>query len=158
MLIALAIIVGFLVLVLSADLFVKGAAGIAQNFGVSPILVGLTIVSVGTSSPEILVSISATITGAGELALGNAVGSNIANIGLVLGTTICFCSIKVTKVYLKLEIPILLVITALTTFLVIDAELSPVDSIVMITAPTEAECVNKGRPIKKTAHKGRPDN
>ncbi len=132
MLIGLAIIVGFIVLVFSSDLFVKGAAAIAQNFGVSPTLVGLTIVSIGTSSPEILVSFSAAITGAGELAIGNAVGSNIANIGLVLGATLCICSIKIARVYLVLEIPILLSITALATVLIIDLELSLIDSILML--------------------------
>ncbi len=132
MLIGLAIIVGFTVLVFSSDIFVKGAAAIAQNFGVSPTLVGLTIVSIGTSSPEILVSFSAAITGAGELAIGNAVGSNIANIGLVLGATLCICSIKIARVYLVLEIPILLSITALATVLIIDLELSLIDSILML--------------------------
>ena len=132
MLIGLAIIVGFIVLVFSSDIFVKGAAAIAQNFGVSPTLVGLTIVSIGTSSPEILVSFSAAITGAGELAIGNAVGSNIANIGLVLGATLCICSIKIARVYLVLEIPILLSITALATVLIIDLELSLIDSILML--------------------------
>ena len=134
MLIGLAIIVGFIVLVFSSDLFVKGAAAIAQNFGVSPILLGLTIVSIGTSSPEILVSFSAAITGAGELAIGNAVGSNIANIGLVLGATLCLCSIRVTRVYLQLEIPILLSITALAAVLIIDLELSSTDSVLMLAA------------------------
>ena len=88
MLIVLAIAIGFVLLVWSADIFVKGAAAIAQNLGVSPALVGLTIVSIGTSSPEILVSISAAFAGAGKLAIGNAIGSNIANIGLVLGKAI----------------------------------------------------------------------
>ena len=134
MLIGLAIIVGFIVLVFSSDIFVKGAAAIAQNFGVSPTLVGLTIVSIGTSSPEILVSFSAAITGAGALAIGNAVGSNIANIGLVLGVTLCLCSIKIARVYLRLEIPILLSITVLAAVLIIDLELSLTDSIIMLAA------------------------
>ncbi len=133
MLIGLAIVIGFLVLVFSSDLFVRGAAAIAQNFGVSPTLVGLTVVSVGTSSPEILVSLSAALTGAGELAIGNAIGSNIANIGLVLGATLCFCSIRVVRVYLRLEIPILLSITGLTTLLIMDSELSFTDSILMMS-------------------------
>ena len=134
MLIGLAIIVGFIVLVFSSDIFVKGAAAIAQNLGVSPTLVGLTIVSIGTSSPEILVSYSAAITGAGELAIGNAVGSNIANIGLVLGATLCLCSIKIERVYLRLEVPLLLSITALAAVLIIDLELSLTDSILLLAA------------------------
>ena len=89
MLIAAAtILVGFIVLIWSADLFVAGAASIAENLGMSPIIIGLTIVSLGTSAPEILVSLTAALSGAGELAIGNAIGSNIANIGLVLGVTV----------------------------------------------------------------------
>ena len=82
MLIALAaIIAGFLVLLWSADQFVAGAAAIARNLGLSPVIIGLTIVSIGTSAPEVLVSLAAALSGAGELAVGNAIGSNIANIG-----------------------------------------------------------------------------
>ena len=68
---AAAILVGFIVLIWSADLFVAGAASIAENLGMSPVIIGLTIVSMGTSAPEILVSITATIAGAGTLAIGN---------------------------------------------------------------------------------------
>ena len=132
MLIALAIVTGFVLLVWSADLFVKGAAAIAKNLGVSAGLVGRPIVSVGTSSPAILVSISAALAGAGQLAIGNAIGSNIANIALVLGVTVCFCSIKVEHTYLKLEIPILLSITTLVALLIVDRQLSTMDSGIMI--------------------------
>ena len=82
------VIIGFAILVWSADVFVAGAASIAENAGLSPVLIGLTIVSLGTSAPEILVSVTAALTGSGGLAIGNAVGSNIANIGLVLGITL----------------------------------------------------------------------
>jgi len=83
----IALLIGFIVLVWSADRFVIGAAGTAKNVGMSPMLIGLTVVSFGTSAPEILVSIMAATTDAGDLAVGNALGSNIANIGLVLGIT-----------------------------------------------------------------------
>jgi len=85
---AAAILVGFIVLIWSADLFVAGAASIAENLGMSPIIIGLTIVSLGTSAPEILVSLTAAMSDAGDLAIGNAIGSNIANMGLVLGITV----------------------------------------------------------------------
>ena len=83
----LLLIVGFIALVWSADRFLSGAAATATNLGVSKMLIGLTIVSVGTSAPEILVAIFAALDGNPLLAVGNAIGSNIANIGLVLGIT-----------------------------------------------------------------------
>ena len=83
----LAIIVGFVLLVWGADRFVVGASATARNLGVAPILIGLTIVAFATSAPEVLVSVVASMQGNAGLAVGNAVGSNIANVGLVLGTT-----------------------------------------------------------------------
>ena len=77
-----AIIIGFAGLIWSADRFVAGAAGIARNMGMAPIMIGLTIVAFGTSAPEIIVSINAALDKAGDLAIGNAIGSNLANIGL----------------------------------------------------------------------------
>jgi len=85
---AATILVGFIILIWSADLFVAGASSIAENMGMSPIVIGLTIVSLGTSAPEVLVSFTAALSDAGDLAIGNAIGSNIANIGLVLGITV----------------------------------------------------------------------
>ena len=84
---AAAIIAGFAIIIWSADLFIVGAA-VARNMGMSPVIIGMTIVSIGTSAPEILVSLTAAFAGSGELAVGNAIGSNIANIGLVLGITL----------------------------------------------------------------------
>ena len=81
------LIVGFIALVWSADKFLSGAASTASNLGVSKMLIGLTVVSLGTSAPEIVVAFLAAIEGNPLLAVGNAVGSNIANIGLVLGIT-----------------------------------------------------------------------
>jgi cation:H+ antiporter len=83
----ISLVIGLIVLVYSADKFIYGAAGSAKNFGMSPLLIGLTIVAFGTSAPEILVAIVATVDGSGTLAIGNALGSNIANIALVLGVT-----------------------------------------------------------------------
>ena len=104
MLIAAAtILVGFIILIWSADLFVAGAASIAENLGLSPIIIGLTIVSLGTSAPEILVSLTAALSGAGELAIGNAIGSNIANIGLVLGVTVLVAPLLVHPSCMRVE-------------------------------------------------------
>ena len=91
------ILIGFGALVWSADLFVDGAAAIARHLGMAPLLIGMTIVSVGTSAPEILVSLMSAISDAGALAIGNAFGSNIANIGLVLGVTLVIAPITVGK-------------------------------------------------------------
>ena len=79
------VIVGLLLLIGGADRFVHGAAATARNLGVPPLLIGLTIVALATSAPEILVSMVAALRGEPDLAIGNAIGSNIANIGLVLG-------------------------------------------------------------------------
>jgi len=83
-----ALVIGILGLVWGADKFVAGSASFARSIGISTLVVGLTVVSVGTSAPEIIVSINAALENSGELAIGNALGSNLANIGLVLGLTL----------------------------------------------------------------------
>lgn len=108
---AIAILFGFGGLVWSADRFVAGSAAIAKSFGVAPLVIGLTIVSFGTSAPEVMVSISASLKHAGELAIGNALGSNIANMGLVLGVTLLIASIPVQKHIFHHELPVLLFVT-----------------------------------------------
>jgi len=126
------VLIGFIVLIWSADLFVAGAASIAKNMGMSPIIIGLTIVSLGTSAPEILVAITASLSGAGELAIGNAIGSNIANIALVLGVTVIVAPLMVQERCMKSEFPILLLATAVVGLLIIDLELSPRDGWLML--------------------------
>ena len=128
-----AILVGFIILVWSADIFVAGAAAIARNMGMSPILIGLTIVSLGTSAPEVLVAISAAISGAGELAVGNAIGSNIANIGLVLGITVLIVPLSVQRDQLRGELPTLLVVTLGCGLLLLDRQLDWLDGLLMLT-------------------------
>ena len=91
----LGIIGGIIGLVWSADRFVLGASSTARNLGVSTLIIGLTIVSFGTSAPEIVTSATAALQGAPELAIGNIIGSNIANIGLVLGLTALICPIVI---------------------------------------------------------------
>jgi cation:H+ antiporter len=129
-----AILVGFIILVWSADLFVAGAAAIADNLGMSPILIGLTIVSLGTSAPEVLVSINAALSGAGELAIGNAIGSNIANMGLVLGLTAMLAPLPVHRNRLKREMPTLLAVTLGCGLLLLDGELDLTDGLLMLGA------------------------
>jgi cation:H+ antiporter len=109
---ALGLIVGVLGLLWGADRFVAGSAGAARNYGISPLIIGLTVVSIGTSAPEILVSVNAALNQASELAVGNALGSNLANIGLVLGITALIAPIPVQKHLLSQEAVILILITA----------------------------------------------
>jgi len=131
-LVCIALIIGFTGLVWSADRFVAGAASIAKSFGVAPLIIGLTIVSFGTSAPEIMVSISASLKGAGDLAVGNAIGSNIANIGLVLGATTLVAAIPVQSHILRHEMPILLIITLVSGFFLLDATLTLIEGIILL--------------------------
>lgn len=127
-----AILVGFIILVWSADLFVAGTAAMAENMGMSPILIGLTIVSLGTSAPEVLVSINAAMSDTGELAIGNAIGSNIANMGMVLGITVLIAPLPVHRNRLKREMPLLLAITFGCGLLMLDGKLDFLDGIIML--------------------------
>jgi len=120
---ACAILIGFVGLIWSADRFVAGAAAFALNFGVTPMIIGLTVVSFGTSAPEILVSLNAALADSGDIAIGNALGSNIANIGLVLAITALVANIPVQKHILKDEMPILLLVTAVAGVFLFDGEL-----------------------------------
>jgi cation:H+ antiporter len=129
---AAGILLGFIILIWSADLFVAGAASIAKNMGMSPIIIGLTIVSIGTSAPEILVAITASMSGAGDLAIGNAIGSNIANIALVLGVTCLVAPMMVQERCMKTEVPIMLLAITVAGLLILDGELSPQDGWMMI--------------------------
>lgn len=102
----------------------EGSASIAKSLGLSSLIIGLTIVSLGTSAPEILVSLNAALTGAGELAVGNALGSNLANVGLVLGITTLVARLPVQSHLLTQEMPILLAVTALSGLFLFNAQLS----------------------------------
>lgn len=126
------IAVGLVALVWSADRFVDGASAIAKRAGLTPMLIGLTIVSVGTSAPEILISIMSALADSGELAVGNALGSNIANVGLVLGVTLLFSSIRLGRDTIWIDLPLLVLVVLVTWFLLHDLELSQSDSFVLL--------------------------
>ncbi len=129
----IAIIAGFAVLIWGADRFVDGAANIATNFGVSPLIVGLTIVAFGTSAPEMMVAALASFDGAPALGIGNAIGSNIANIGLVLGITVLVAPLTVHSDTLRREFPMLAFIMGLAFFLLWDQFLSTTDGIILFS-------------------------
>lgn len=128
----LAIIGGFLLLTWSADRFVVGAAAVAWNLNVAPLIIGLTIVSIGTSAPEMMVSGMAALQGNTGLAVGNAIGSNIINIGLVLGVTALIAPLGVHSRILSRELPVLLAIMAITWLLLLDGTLGRLDGTLLL--------------------------
>ncbi|MBE0469324.1 MAG: calcium/sodium antiporter [Methyloprofundus sp.] len=127
----IALALGLVVLVFAADWFVEGTSSIARNLGVSPLLIGLTIVGLGTSAPEILVSALASMQGNSGLAIGNVIGSNIANIGLVLGGTALIAPLAFHSGLLKRELPVLMVISIFCYVLALDG-LALVDGVLML--------------------------
>ena len=127
-----AIVIGIMILIWSSDQFVEGAASIARKLGVSQLIVGMTIVSIGTSAPEIVVSVMAALDGAGNLAVGNALGSNIANISLVLGITLLVAPLLLRSSYLNREFPLLFGVTVIGAILVVDGELDLFDGLVLL--------------------------
>jgi len=125
---------GLILLVWGGDRFVYGASAVARNLGVTPLMIGLTIVSFATSAPEFLVSTVAALRGEPDLAIGNAIGSNIANIGLVLGAVALIHPIKLQTTNAQREMGILIAITFMTVFLFSDSVLTRIDGIVLLVA------------------------
>lgn len=128
-----AVLAGFLFLVWGAERFVRGAAGTARALGVSPLLIGLTIVGFGTSAPEILVSIMASLNDNPGLAVGNAIGSNITNIALILGMTALITPLSVHSGTVRRELPILLGVTLVAWVLLGDGQLGFGDGLALVT-------------------------
>jgi cation:H+ antiporter len=128
----LAVIVGIGLLVWSADRFVEGAASTAAHFGMPPLLIGMVIVGFGTSAPEMVVSALSAIEGTPGIALGNAYGSNIANIALILGLTALVKPVAVHSRVLRQELPILTAVTALAAWQVHDQAIGRTDALVLL--------------------------
>ncbi len=128
----LALAAGVGVLFFGAEWLVRGAARLASNLGVSPIVVGLTVVSLGTSAPELVVALTASLRGNSDLAMGNVLGSNLANIGLILGLTALIRPMKVAARVVNREVPIMLAITLLIYPLAMDLELGMADGFVLL--------------------------
>ncbi|MGB1272427.1 MAG: sodium:calcium antiporter, partial [Endozoicomonas sp.] len=128
-----AIIAGFIILAWSADRFVGGASATARNWGISPMLIGLTVVSIGTSAPEILVSLMSSLQGHTDISVGNAIGSNIANMGLVLGATALIAPpLPVTSTLAKREIPWLVLVTLVAGACLFNLFLGFLESVVLL--------------------------
>jgi len=115
------LVVGFIILIKGADIFVDGASGIAENFKVSKMLIGLTIVAFGTSAPEFAVSVKSIISNNGDIVLGNVIGSNIINILLILGISSLIHPLNVKNATVKKELPITLLLTTLFAVLLSDS-------------------------------------
>lgn len=128
----LAILAGIVLLVLAANFFVDGASALAKHFNVPPLLIGIIVIGMGTSMPELIVSATAAYRGTSGIALGNAFGSNIVNIGLILGVCTLINPINVTRIVISREIPILIVVTAIAIFLLKDGELSRLDAVICL--------------------------
>lgn len=121
---SLAIVAGIALLVWSADRFVDGSSATAKYLGVSPLFIGMVVIGFGTSAPEMIVSALAALDGAPALALGNAYGSNIANIALILGTTAVIAPVAMQSQIVRKEIPILIAVSFLSFALLYNGELS----------------------------------
>lgn len=128
----LALAAGVGVLFFGAEWLVRGAARLAGSLGVSPIVVGLTVVSLGTSAPELVVSLTAALRGNPELALGNVMGSNLANIGLILGLTALIRPMTVSARVVLREVPIMIAVTASLYIFIWDHEISQADGIILL--------------------------
>lgn len=129
-----AIIAGLILLVWSADKFVEGSATTASHFGMPPLLIGMVVVGFGTSAPEMAVSALAASQGNPGLALGNAYGSNITNIALILGITALLAPIAVHSQVMRKELPILILVTAFAGWQLWDGDLSRMDAIGLMLA------------------------
>lgn len=128
----LAVIIGLVLLVWSADRFIDGSAATARHFGMPPLLIGMVIVGFCTSAPEMVVSVLSAMEGSPGIALGNAYGSNITNIALILGLTALISPIAVQHKVVKMEMPILLAVTALAAALLWDGQLTVIDGLIML--------------------------
>ncbi len=128
------LLIALVTLVWSADKFVFGASSLARNLGVSPMIIGLTIVAMGSSAPEMMVAATASMQGNPDTAIGNAIGSNITNIALVLGITALLQPLTVSSQTIKREIPLILAITALGYWVLIDNHFSFIEGIILMSA------------------------
>ncbi|MFZ5469746.1 MAG: calcium/sodium antiporter [Myxococcota bacterium] len=127
-----AIVVGGGLLYFGAEWLVKGASGLAGAFGVRPIVIGLTVVAYGTSAPELAVSALSAYEGKSAIALGNVVGSNIANLGLILGSTALVAPLTVAGSLVRRELPLLVVVSALAPLLLLDGQVGRVDGALLL--------------------------
>lgn len=128
---ALMFVLGLAILVVGADVMVRGASRLAVSFGVSPLVVGLTVVAFGTSAPELAVSVGSALNGSPDLAIGNVVGSNIANVLLILGLSALITPLLVDEQIIRQEIPIMIGASALLVVMALDGHISKFEAILL---------------------------
>lgn len=126
------LLIALVVLVWSADKFVLGASSLARNIGISPMIIGLTIVAMGSSAPEMMVAATAALQGNPDTAIGNAIGSNITNIALVLGLTVLIKPMLVSSSLIKQELPLVLLLTLLTYWMFSDNYFSFTEGLILM--------------------------
>lgn len=130
---ALYLVAGLVLLIFGGDYLVKGASGIALKLRVSPMLVGLTVVALGTSAPELMVSVQAALQGKPDISIGNVVGSNIANVGLILGITVLIFPMVIRRRSLTFDWVVLMIASLTFYFFAFDGMLSRVEGILLFT-------------------------
>ncbi|NJM96318.1 MAG: calcium/sodium antiporter [Phormidesmis sp. RL_2_1] len=125
------LVVGLFLLVAGAEILIKGASKLAATVGVSPLVIGLTVVAFGTSAPELAVSLNASLNGQADISLGNVVGSNICNVLLILGTSAVIAPLVVAQQLVRLDVPIMIGVSALVVFFGLDGRIDRSDGIVL---------------------------
>ena len=125
------LVVGLILLVGGAEILIKGASKLAATVGISPLIIGLTVVAFGTSAPELAVSLNASLHGQADIALGNVVGSNICNILLILGISALIAPLVVAQQLVKLDVPIMIGVSALTLFFGLDGRINRSDGVIL---------------------------
>ena len=125
-------IAGFVILIFGAELLIRGAARLATIWGISPVIVGLTIVAIGTSAPELAISTFSAARGQTDLAFGNIIGSNICNILLVLGASALFAPLVVSQKIIRIDVPIMIGFSVMTGVMAFNGLIGPVDGIILL--------------------------
>lgn len=123
---------GFVLLIWAADRLVAGSSALAVHFGISPLVIGITLVGFGTSAPEMVVSAIASLQGNPSLAIGNALGSNTANIGLILGLTAIIYPLSIQRTTMRREFPALLIVMAVTALMMLNLAFSRIEGVVLL--------------------------
>jgi cation:H+ antiporter len=140
--IILFLILGLITLFIGAEGLIRGSSALALKIGITPLVVGLTVVAFGTSTPELVVSIKAAIIGNSSISLGNVIGSNIANIALIIGVAAVIKPLDVHANVIRREIPIMIGLSILLIVLLIDGELSLIDGIIFVVGIIAYTIVN----------------
>ncbi len=125
-------IAGLILLVLGAEALVRGASRLAAGFGVSPLVIGLTVVAFGTSSPELAVSVKSALAGRADIALGNVIGSNILNVLLILGISALIVPLVVSHRLVRFDVPVMIILSVLTLMLSLDGAIGLIDGILLV--------------------------